>query len=609
MNPIRVIVSSLFVAACLGAASCRPKPAPEPSRPPAPASAHAAQPLDRTTLPDDGRRLGIGRVVRFPALECLDGTVRSAADLMKDQRAVVVTMTSVGCPLSRKYAPRLASLEAEYARHGVRFVYVNAVAAETRAELRDHARLQGFHGPYVPDASGSFAALLGARTTTEIFVFDASWRLRYRGAFDDQFGVGIAREAPTRSYLREAIDAVLDGREVVTAATSAPGCLIDHPTPSPSGTHLTYHGRIERILNESCVPCHIPGGQAPFALNAARLLEGRASMMAAVVRDGLMPPSHGEVSANIAWVGAPSLGAAEREELLAFLASDRPVGDPADAPPPVPDPSGWELGRPDRLLMTPRFRLPGDGPMVHRRFAVPVPAGESWWVRSIELKPTKVDSVHHALVWLMDDDAVVPPDTEVPEGQVIAAYSPGFGRVEYPSGVARRIVAGSVLVVDVYARPMGRDSQSDLRMSFRLSPVPPSVSLTTRMIRTDLSTIGPGGTARSSGRIEFPDGGAILGVTPYMRLRGREATIKAVGADGAPSVLLGMPRFDPRWFYTLRPADPIVLSPGSALVLECRHDNSALNINNPDPGAALSCGMGITQDIGLAAIDVVVTDE
>ena len=51
--------------------------------------------------------------------------------------------------------------------------------------------------------------------------------MRYRGAVDDQYGLGYTRDFPSRHYLRDALDALRNGDEIETPATAAPGCYID----------------------------------------------------------------------------------------------------------------------------------------------------------------------------------------------------------------------------------------------------------------------------------------------------------------------------------------------------------------------------------------------
>src|SRR6185369_16851157 len=66
-------------------------------------------------------------------------------------------------------------------------------------------------GPASSEDAG-FVALFGPERTTEAFVLDGKAVLRYRGAVDDQYGIGYAKDAPTKTYLVDAIEALLAGK-------------------------------------------------------------------------------------------------------------------------------------------------------------------------------------------------------------------------------------------------------------------------------------------------------------------------------------------------------------------------------------------------------------
>ena len=58
-----------------------------------------------------------------------------------------------------------------------------------------------FTAPYIHDKDKTLTAALQARTTTEVFLLDASRTLVYRGALDDQYGVDYNLDAPRHRYL------------------------------------------------------------------------------------------------------------------------------------------------------------------------------------------------------------------------------------------------------------------------------------------------------------------------------------------------------------------------------------------------------------------------
>lgn len=167
----------------------------------------AQDPLKRPPeILKDPARHGIGKSHDVPAM----------AEHRKGAKLLVAAFAAADCPLSKIYRPRLERLATAYRAKGVRFVAVRCQFATSPG--KDASDL-----PLVHDADGKIAAVLGARRTTDAFVLDAGGVLRYRGAIDDQYGIGYTKDAPGRTYLRDALDALLAGRTPAVAATEAPG--------------------------------------------------------------------------------------------------------------------------------------------------------------------------------------------------------------------------------------------------------------------------------------------------------------------------------------------------------------------------------------------------
>lgn len=184
-----------------------------------------------------GSENGIGREI--PDLEFTDLNGKSGRlSELGGKKPVVILITGTGCPLCRKYAPSLAGLEKDYARRGVSFLFVNPNRAEKAARVEEAVATHGFKGPYVRDEGHSIIRTLAAKTTTEAFVLTSDRKLVYRGAVDDQYGFGYSLNEPRRTYLRDALDAVLQGKSPNVSATSAPGCelWIDDEEPETSAT-------------------------------------------------------------------------------------------------------------------------------------------------------------------------------------------------------------------------------------------------------------------------------------------------------------------------------------------------------------------------------------
>jgi len=89
--------------------------------------------------------------------------------------------------------------------------------------MAERAKAKGFNFPYLRDATQTVAQAYGATHTPHLFVFDRERRLRYTGKIDDNWQ---DPSAVTRHYLREALEALLQGSAPTDAKTHAIGCSI-----------------------------------------------------------------------------------------------------------------------------------------------------------------------------------------------------------------------------------------------------------------------------------------------------------------------------------------------------------------------------------------------
>jgi peroxiredoxin len=148
-------------------------------------------------------------------------------DDLAGSRAVVVAFWCNHCPYVRAWEDRFNAIAREYAERGVATV---AICANDPTDYPDdsfenmarRAQEKGYAFPYLHDATQEVARAYGAQRTPELFVLGPGRRLAYHGAIDDSTdpdGVG-------RTHLRDALDALLDGRAPATAQTPPVGCTI-----------------------------------------------------------------------------------------------------------------------------------------------------------------------------------------------------------------------------------------------------------------------------------------------------------------------------------------------------------------------------------------------
>lgn len=149
-------------------------------------------------------------------------------------RAAVVIFITTDCPVANRYAPEIEKLRAEFAGRGVKLTLAHVDPDLPDQKAREHAAQFALKGAVVVDRKHRLVQASGATVTPEAVVVDAAGRIRYRGRIDDRFtDFGKSRRTASRHDLRDAIQAVLEGRPVTNPETKVVGCLIPAPSRSP----------------------------------------------------------------------------------------------------------------------------------------------------------------------------------------------------------------------------------------------------------------------------------------------------------------------------------------------------------------------------------------
>jgi peroxiredoxin len=137
----------------------------------------------------------------------------------------VVVFTCNHCPYALAWHERIARAARDYDM--VRFLAINPNDAEryprdSYEAMRKRVAREDWPMPYLRDESQEVARAFGARATPDVFVLDGERRVRYRGAPDADH----RREEENAAWLRDALDALLGGREPDRPETEPVGCSI-----------------------------------------------------------------------------------------------------------------------------------------------------------------------------------------------------------------------------------------------------------------------------------------------------------------------------------------------------------------------------------------------
>lgn len=156
----------------------------------------------------------------------LDGAVIDP--LAADAPATVLLFVSTHCPISNRYAPTMRELAAAWRARGVATWLVYPDPDDDAAAIAAHQAEHALALPSVRDPEQRLVAAAGVRVTPEAAVFERGAAApAYRGRIDDRVvEFGKLRATASAHELREAVDAVLDGRTPAPAGGPAIGCYI-----------------------------------------------------------------------------------------------------------------------------------------------------------------------------------------------------------------------------------------------------------------------------------------------------------------------------------------------------------------------------------------------
>ena len=166
----------------------------------------------------------------------IDGKNHRLSDFAS-AKVLAIVMEDDHSPASQLYEARIGKLYQEYKDKGVALIAISpdspdAVPIDQMAytdvgdrleDMKDTAAYRHIDWPYLYDGDKqTVATQLGATVTPEIFIFDQSRKLQYRGRIDDNLDASKV----TSHDAQNAIDALLAGKPVAVATTDETGTPI-----------------------------------------------------------------------------------------------------------------------------------------------------------------------------------------------------------------------------------------------------------------------------------------------------------------------------------------------------------------------------------------------
>lgn len=534
-----------------------------------------------------------------------------SADDYKESRVCVVAFLGTECPLAKQYAGRLTELRNKFQNEGVEFIAIDANAQDSLEDIAVFVRQQKIDYPMIKDVGGKIAATFGATRTPEVFVLDRERVIRYFGRIDDQYGVGYVKQRPQVEDLSAAISELLSGAPVSQPHQPATGCRIGKHRATgraQAGASVTFNKQIIRLLQKNCIECHRTGEIGPMDLTKYDEVAGWAEMIQEVVHQGRMPPWHASPKHG-QFTNDRSLTEEEINSIDQWVAAGVPEGDAADLPEPLKFVEGWQLPKEPDLVVTMAdkpFRVPARGDVRYQYFRVDPGFKEDKWLTAAEILPSNRAVVHHVLVFVRDKGSFAGLEGE---RGFLVGYVPGTRVRPLPTGLAKRIPAGSELVFQVHYTPIGTP-QEDLTKLGLVFADPATVThevFTSSAVQVRLN-IPPGEAnyqASATTPEELPESELLL-MSPHMHLRGKSFRYTLVRPDGSREILLDVPRYDFNWQTAYWLKEPLKVAAGSKIFCEATFDNSKDNLNNPDPSARVRWGDQTYEEMMIGYFDLVI---
>lgn len=151
-------------------------------------------------------------------------------------KVVVIEWNNPSCPFVKKHygSGNMQALQEYALAKGVIWLTVNSGAPgkegymDATAAKAKITEVGAHETAYILDPDGTIGKLYGAKATPHMFVIDTTGNLAYAGAIDNKPTPDPEDIKSADNYVRDAINALLAGKQVEVAHTQAYGCSVKY---------------------------------------------------------------------------------------------------------------------------------------------------------------------------------------------------------------------------------------------------------------------------------------------------------------------------------------------------------------------------------------------
>ena len=437
--------------------------------------------------------------------------------------------------------------------------------------------------------------------------------VRYHGRIDGQygfgFGVGYVKPVLDRRDLAIALEELLADKQVSMPVTEIKGCLIGRVREADENAEVTYSNQIARLLQNRCVYCHREGQIAPFAMTNYEEVAGWGEMIQEVVLEQRMPPWHADPKHGV-FSNDAHLSSSEIKLISSWVEAGCPEGDRADLPEPHQFTAGWNMPHePDAqiFIADEPVEVMAEGTEAYRYYTVDPGFTEDKWVKWAECMPGNAQVVHHIIVYIRPPGSKARTrDPDIRRFSFLAGFAPGTRPMAFPEGTAKKIPAGSQLVIQMHYTPCGTPQldRSSVGLIFMDKDEVTHIAATTNTADHEFVIPPHDANFRSEARTTFKRDTILLSLSPHMHLRGKSFRYEVTYPDGRQETLLDVPRYDFNWQNSFILAEPKLLPKGTEMHCTAYFDNSQDNLSNPDPTEEVRFGPQTWHEMMIGWYDV-----
>ena len=414
--------------------------------------------------------------------------------------------------------------------------------------------------------------------------------------------------------------------------------------PAAVGAVPTFTKDIAPILFKHCANCH----SSLLSYDAAR---SSANAIKEQVLTRAMPPWPADPARSLKFRNDARLSGPDIAAVVNWIDAGTPKGNTSELQR-LPDLAGEWLnpeGRaPDAIISLPVIHVGPTGEVPYVQQLIKVPVEKDKWIVAMQLLPGNRNLLHHMGITevalpkgmgpaQINEFAAIARKYGIPDGSaantlpavvdpanadaydMLGVYTPGSTFEAFADDSGKLLKGGNNYYINfnIHYTTTGKpeSDRSQLGLWFRSTPPRHQLIRAPVAVKTiiangkELLTDAPGTKAEGTGAAippipAYAHDYEVIGISaytqpvtlyqlqPHAHMRARDFTYVVVYPEGREQVILTVPAYDFHWQLAYQLDQPLMLPPGSKLIVEAHYDNSQKHyderVKADDPGR--NCG-------------------